>query len=301
MQNYIFIWTDIIRQKYDLPSEFIILNNKKFVLGIADLPEKTISLATDEFIHDTISFEDQFICRCKFIQQEPFEAQLQIYITKETVVLGILFCDLQLPAPAPEDKFILEESESKLLPASSLLENEPLPDLKETTELLMSIMNLVYYRFDKRQISYFKENELLYEFFGTQLHITKHCPPIIFDYGKVEYSTPMIMVLPPNTQQNSLYAAIHPSENLNRKYSLPTTFEIQPKNILRYMLDSDFRELYKQWFSPTKKCDICYPKNQQIQPPVHMILCPNCVSRLATKLQTIQSIDVINSTNNKKN
>ena len=100
---------------------------------------------------------------------------------------------------------------------------------------------------------------------------------------------------------NSLYAAIHPSENLNRKYSLPTTFEIQPKNILRYMLDSDFRELYKQWFSPTKKCDICYPKNQQIQPPVHMILCPNCVSRLATKLQTIQSIDVINSTNNKKN
>ena len=246
-QDFTFVWTDKIRQKYELPSDFIPLNNKKFTLGTSELPEKTIALTVDNFHHDTISFEQHFICRYKFIKQEPFEAQLQIYMTKDTTVLGVIVCDLRFmePAPAPAPAPGSTDGESSIMAIST---NEE----KEGT-ILPSITNLVYYRFDKRQISYFKGDVLLYEFSGTQLHITKHCPSIIFDYGMIEYSPPMIMVLPAHTQSNSLYAAIHPSENLNRKYRLPATFEDPPKNILRYMLDSDFRELYKQWYDHAKK------------------------------------------------
>jgi len=276
LQHYIFDWHESLRETYGLPIEFNVLKNKKFVLGFGDLPEKTIALTVGGFHHDTISFLDRVIARCKFIKENPFEAQLQLYLTKEneySVVLGIVFCNLKKDqaqsTPTIDGKVELSDNIAKL-----------------------NIANLVYYRFDKKQIAYFEEGHLLYEFAGTKFQTTSHCPPITFDYGLIEYSIPMIKILPVGQPGSSMYTVTHPAETSTREYVLPVTSQ---KNMLQYMIDTDFRELYRQWFNPTPKCNMCGPKKQneieiqnEVPACIHMTLCIECVKKLA-KIQLDKS------------
>lgn len=295
-RQYTFQWHESFRETYGLPMEFNALKNKKFTLGVGELTEKTIALTVAGFHHDTISFLDRIIARCKFIKESPLEIQLQLYLTKEneySVILGVVFCNLK--KEPTENKTNSDATDFE----TTNIETTKLPSNHVTK---LNIDNLVYYRFDKKQIAYFEGGHLMYEFAGTKFRTTEHCPAITFDYGLIEYSIPMIKILPTGQPGSSMYAVTHPAETSNREYVLPVASQ---KNMLQYMIDADFRELYRQWFHPTPKCNMCGPKKQneieiqnEVPACIHMTLCIDCVKRLA-KIQLDKSkYDKTNSENN---
>lgn len=282
LTKFIFTWLDSYRTSYQLPIDTLVLRNKIFSLGLCgeDLPEKTVGLTIDGFTHDNLTTYETIIARFKLIKETPFEAQLQFYILKDPdtpVVLGIIFCDLVIDTEKSESHELLK------------------PPIDTKT---LKIKNLVYYRFDKKQISFFRDGTLLYEFSNTKLRTTDACPSFLFDYGLVEYNIPLIKT-PPNHEHahlSPLYTAIHPSQSEQKCYKLPVFFTNEVYvNMLRYMLDADFTELYAQWINPKPKCSICGPKKQfeierQTEAPscIHMTLCLECVRRLA-KIQLDKS------------
>lgn len=232
---YEFLWENA--KVFDIPMDFSPLISKKFVLGKAELPKNTFGLVVEGFIHDMLLKEGNLIARCKLIKEEPFDAQLQIHMLKDSdapVILRVVFFDLVLDA------------QNKI-----------------------QIKNATYHRFDQKQFAYFRDGTLLYEFAGSKLRTTPSCPAIIFDYGAIEYTPPMIKSAPAFTSaacahltptQKALYEAIHPAQNERHEYQLPVSFvEDQVKNPLRFLLDQDFKIMYNNYVSASG-CQTCQKK-----------------------------------------